>query len=151
MYGKWEIFAAVIARESDRFLIVHERRSGSHRGGWSIPGGAVNKRERVEAGAIRELREEAGVSVKLIQPAMLVTMTIMAPNEADLEYALAVFHAEIKSGSMVPSDTKEIIEAKLATIREIEQLIRKDQFPRLHPNIDKPLVRFFRKVAKIEA
>lgn len=148
MYGKYsEIFAAVISRSNDRFLIVRERRSRSHRGGWSIPGGAVEKGEQVERGAIREAREETGVSVKLLQPTALLTMTIKAPTEENLQYALAIFHASIKGGSMVPIDKKEIVEARLANGDEIELLIRKGQFPRMHPNIDKPIIGFFRKVA----
>ena len=143
-----EIFAAVIAREKDRFLIVRERRSPSHKGGWSIPGGAVEKGERVERGAIREVREEAGVNVKLLQPTALLTTKIKAPTEGSLEYALAIFQARIRSGSMIPSDKGEIAETRLATHREIELLIRNDHFPRMHPNIDKSVVRFFRTVAR---
>jgi len=148
MYGKWEIFAAVVARDNDRFLIVRERRSESHKGGWSIPGGAVEKGEKVERGAIREAREEAGVNVKLLQPTALLTTKIKAPTEGSLEYALAIFQARIVGGSTIPSDKKEIAEARLASRSEIEALIRNGQFPRMHPNIDKSVVRFFRKVAE---
>ena len=149
MYGEWEIFAAVIARKKGQFLIVRERRTGSHRGGWSILGGAVEKGEGVEAGAIREAREEAGISVKLLRPTALLTMTIKAPTEENLEYALALFNARITGGSMVPSDKKEIVEARLANRDEIELLIRNGQFPRMHPNIDKSIVGFFREVADL--
>src|SRR5437899_2883676 len=150
MYDEWvEIFAAVIARKKDRFLTVRERRSASRKGGWSIPGGAVEKGERVERGAIREAREEAGASVKLLRPTALLTMTIRAPTEENLEYALAIFHARITGGSMVPSDKKEIAEARLANHDEIELLIRNGQFPRMHPNIDKSIVGFFREVADL--
>ena len=149
MYDEWvEIFAAVIARKKDRFLTVRERRSASRKGGWSIPGGAVEKGERVERGAIREAREEAGVKVKLLQPTALLTTKIKAPTEGSLEYALAIFQARIRSGSMIPSDKGEIAETRLATHREIELLIRNDHFPRMHPNIDKSVVRFFRTVAR---
>ena len=150
MYGKYsEIFAAVIARNNDRFLVVRERRSISHRGGWSIAGGAVERGERVERGAIREAREEAGASVTLLRPTALLTMTIKAPTVENLEYALAIFNAGITSGSMVPSDKKEIVEARLANRDEIELLIRNGQFPRMHPNIDKSIVGFFREVADL--
>ena len=108
----------------------------------------MEKGESVERGAIREAREEAGVKVKLLQPTALLTTKIKAPTEGSLEYALAIFQARIRGGSMIPSDKREIAETRLVTRGEIELLIRNGQFPSMHPNIDKSIVRFFRTVAR---
>ncbi len=102
IFGRWEIFAAVIAGIDDRLLVVHERHSESHIGGWSIPGGAVEKDEDVEDGAVREVKEEAGTDVKLVRPTALLRATIMAPTEDSLEYALAIFHGNITGGIQIP-------------------------------------------------
>ncbi len=81
---------------------VHERHSENHIGGWSIPGGAVEKDEDVEDGAVREVKEEAGTDVKLVRPTALLRPTIMAPTEDSLEYALAIFHGNITGGIQIP-------------------------------------------------
>lgn len=56
------LFAVVIVRKADRFLLVHERKHGQR---WYLPAGRVEPGETFAAAAIRETLEETGVPVRL--------------------------------------------------------------------------------------
>lgn len=53
--------AVVIVRRGDRFVLVEETRDR----GWYLPGGRIEAGEDIVAGALREVREEAGIEVEL--------------------------------------------------------------------------------------
>jgi ADP-ribose pyrophosphatase YjhB (NUDIX family) len=55
-------FALVVVRRGDRFLLAQEKKYGQS---WSIPGGRVEPGETFVAAALREVKEETGVPVKL--------------------------------------------------------------------------------------
>jgi len=55
-------FALVVVRKGDRFLLAQERKYGQS---WTIPGGRVELGESLSEAAIREVREETGVPIKL--------------------------------------------------------------------------------------
>lgn len=54
-------FALVVVRRGDEFLLVHERKHGRL---WYLPAGRVEPGEPLTEGAIRETREEAGITVR---------------------------------------------------------------------------------------
>lgn len=55
-------YALVLVRRGDRFLLVEET---DHGGGWYVPAGRVEPGETLTAAALREVREEAGIDVRL--------------------------------------------------------------------------------------
>jgi ADP-ribose pyrophosphatase YjhB (NUDIX family) len=60
-YRNPTVGVAVILLEADRLLLV--RRSGSREGLWCIPCGHVEWDEEIRTAAVREFREETGLSV----------------------------------------------------------------------------------------
>lgn len=55
-------YALVLVRRGDEFLLVEEK---DHGGGWYLPAGRVEPGESLTAAALREVREEAGLDVRL--------------------------------------------------------------------------------------
>jgi ADP-ribose pyrophosphatase YjhB (NUDIX family) len=55
---------AVVVAEGDRILLVR-RRYDPLAGRWSLPGGALEVGESLEAGAAREVLEECGLEVRM--------------------------------------------------------------------------------------
>lgn len=55
-------YALTLVRRGDAFLLVEER---DHGGGWYLPAGRVEPGESLAAAALREVREEAGLEVRL--------------------------------------------------------------------------------------
>ena len=56
------VFALVVVRKGERFLLVQEAKHGNT---WYLPAGRVEPGESIEAAAVRETLEEAGVNVAL--------------------------------------------------------------------------------------
>jgi phosphatase NudJ len=56
------VFALVVVRRGDRFLLVQEAKHGNL---WYLPAGRVEPGETLAAGAVRETLEEAGIPVAL--------------------------------------------------------------------------------------
>lgn len=56
------LFAVVLVRKQDRFLLVHERKHGQR---WYLPAGRVEPAETLAQAAHRETLEETGVPIRL--------------------------------------------------------------------------------------
>ena len=76
-------------------------------GRWSFPSGYVNRGEVVERAIEREVLEETGLTVTA---GWLVGLY----SSADSPVALAVYHAEVRSGDLVAAD--EALEAGVFSI-----------------------------------
>jgi len=59
------IGVGVIVLNSDGEILLGQRMSNPGRGLWSLPGGKVDPKESVIEAGIREVAEEAGISVKI--------------------------------------------------------------------------------------
>lgn len=61
---------AVIQDEEDRILLVRHvpERGGFWKGKWICPGGGLRRGEKIEDGIRREVREETGLEIALLQP-----------------------------------------------------------------------------------
>jgi 8-oxo-dGTP diphosphatase len=61
-----EVVAAIIRETGGNRILLSQRRSDSHLGGfWEFPGGKVEPGESRESALIREVMEELGIRVKI--------------------------------------------------------------------------------------
>lgn len=57
---RWMVGAMVLVERGDKILLVRP----VYRGGWTLPGGVVDRGESPLDGGVREVREEVGLEVK---------------------------------------------------------------------------------------
>lgn len=62
----WLSVDCVVFDDEDRLLLIR-RRNPPFQGGYALPGGFVDAGETVEAAALRELREETGLSGTILR------------------------------------------------------------------------------------
>lgn len=106
--------ASVIVINNNKLLIVKSKSEQK----WSIPTGGIEKEETSEEAAIREVFEETGYSITLLNH-------IKTLNKLVKEYNVTVdyFLAEVHSGDMVINDPdEEIEEIKWITISEYDDI-----------------------------
>jgi ADP-ribose pyrophosphatase YjhB (NUDIX family) len=56
------VVALVFIRQDDRILLVRQNYGRRH---WSLPGGVMERGESVDEAAVREVKEETGLDVRL--------------------------------------------------------------------------------------
>lgn len=66
--GKQDISITVDAvvfkqKNTEKQVLLIQRKKDPYKGSWALPGGFLEKKENLEAGAIRELEEETGLKV----------------------------------------------------------------------------------------
>jgi 8-oxo-dGTP diphosphatase len=82
----------VIFDKDRKIYLLHRNKKGVTQ--WELPGGKVEAGESDEQAAVRELKEELGVDVKII-----VELGNTEFNEGDAEFSYVWFLAEIKKGN----------------------------------------------------
>ncbi len=93
--------SALIVRDG-RVLLV-QRAIEPARGAWDIPGGFLEEDEHPEAGAIRELREETGLSITLTGLLGIYLDTYGPPDEPDTTLNI-IYLAMAPHGDPQPAD-----------------------------------------------
>ena len=111
----------VVVWKHDKVLLV-KRGKHPRKNQWSIPGGAQELGETVEQGAIREVKEETGVTIKLIGLIDVVD-GIFDDGAGDISdhYTLVDFAAEWIAGDAVASG--DASETRWATLEDADRLI----------------------------
>lgn len=79
--GTWDehqtgLFVGTAAVDEGRVLLV----SNAEREGWEVPGGSVDPGESLRTAAVREVREETGVGVRLDRPLYVERQTFVHPD-----------------------------------------------------------------------
>lgn len=87
------------------------------------PSGGVEPGERFEAGAAREAYEETGLAIALDRYLVRMRARFDCEGEA-LEWTTHVFSARWTGGEPRPVDTREIAEARWATLAELDGDLR---------------------------
>ncbi|MBW2610614.1 MAG: NUDIX hydrolase [Deltaproteobacteria bacterium] len=96
--------------EIDNKIVLLKRGVEPERGKWVMPGGYVDRGEKVEAAAVRETSEECGIQVRVKNLMGIYSYT------GQIE-AVVVYVSEHLSGELIVGD--ETLEVKLLSPRDI--------------------------------
>ncbi|MBA3647253.1 MAG: NUDIX hydrolase [Chitinophagales bacterium] len=97
----------VIIEFPDREIILGKRKYSPFKGEWGLPGGHVEYGETVEDAAKREVMEETGLEVELLN----IVGVFSEPNRDPRGHAVSItYYARPTGGTLqAGSDTEEII------------------------------------------
>ena len=110
------MFALVVVRKGNRFLLVHERKHGQR---WYLPAGRVEFGETFPEAAKREVMEEAGVPISL-DGILRIEHTPRSDGSARIRMIFLASPVDDTPPKSVPDD--ESLEARWLTIGEIDTL-----------------------------
>ena len=109
-----ELAGAVIFNEKNELLLIH--RNTLNREQWELPGGKIEENEIPEETAIRELKEELDIDIKIVK---FLGSEYLKEDEFIMNYNW--FEAKIASG--IPKLMEEKFdEIKYFSIHELEKL-----------------------------
>jgi len=116
---RWPIPAVGLFVVKDGRVLLVRRGNEPGRGKWSLPGGRVRFGERSEDAAVREMREETGLEVRLRKVVDVVDVFWRGPEGELLEHFVIVdFEAEVVGGELRASD--DAIDARWFSPEELE-------------------------------
>ena len=100
------VAVGVVVRRGDQILLV-QRGKPPHRGSWSIPGGHLRFGETISDAAVREVREECGIEIKLRDGRLVLNR--IGRTEAVIQYHFVIIDllADWVSGEPVAGDDAE--------------------------------------------
>ena len=111
----------------DGRLLLVRRASRRGRGNWQVPGGFIEPDEAIEDAVVREVREEANITSKVV--GVLGLRNRYDPDVGNSMYVVLLLHPV--SGEPKPDD-KEVDRAEYFTLDEIKAL---DQVPAVNLEI----------------
>jgi 8-oxo-dGTP diphosphatase len=111
-------------------VLLVKRGKGPWRGSWSLPGGHIEPGETARAAAVREIREETGLSVEIVGLADVHDVIMRnARGALTAHYVLAVFYGRCLSGQPVAASDCE--DARFVPLAELKDYVLTDGAGRL--------------------
>lgn len=98
-----EFVAADLIIERKNYILLVKRKIPPFKGTWGIPGGRLQANETIEHTAVREMREETGLKVKLID----ILGVYSDPKRDPRKVTAVVFVAKYVSGKPKGGDDAE--------------------------------------------
>lgn len=111
------IKSAILIKKEDRFLLVQEN-GARVRGLWNWPQGKVEEGETTEQAAVREVKEETGLNIKVIK-----SLTILKDTFSDIR-ELHVFLGAVLDGE-IGFPENEIMNVQFFSFEQIEGIKNK--------------------------
>lgn len=94
-------------------------------GRWQLPKGLVNRDERPEAAALREVREEAGITTDMVEPLETIEYWYVSTNRGQrvrFHKFVHFFLLRYKSGQVTEHD-HEVNEARWVEINQAQAML----------------------------
>ena len=108
--------SAVLIKKGNTFLLA-KRNKKNYNGKWVIPGGGIDWGETIEEAAVREIKEETNLDIKIIK--LICFREII--NLKGEYHSIVFFHlAEPIGGELRASDDSE--EARFFSVDDIKKL-----------------------------
>jgi ADP-ribose pyrophosphatase YjhB (NUDIX family) len=113
------IVALVLVQQEGKTLLIQEAKQ-AYRGRWSLPGGRLETRELLADAAVREVREESGIEVRL--QGLLCIDQLLADADDIPNRLRFVFKAEAVGGELKREADEHSLQAGWFAREEIAQL-----------------------------
>ena len=110
------IAVGVLVIDKDKVLII-KRGEEPNKFLWSIPGGLVEIGEELEEAAIREVKEEMGIDIKIEKMIGIFNCINRNKNEIEYHYVIIDYIAREFTGSI--KTNKEILDFKWMKFNEL--------------------------------
>ena len=92
-----------IVFQDEKVLLVRRGREPL-KGEWSLPGGRLELGEHLEAAVVREVREETGLSVRVVRHAETLERIFREEERVRYHYVLVDFLCEVTGGKLLCGD-----------------------------------------------
>ena len=116
-----KVYVSTVIKNDDKILLIQEGKPNCY-GKWNVPSGHLEENEDILAAAIREVREETGLNVKLA--GLLGVYNNQFENNNSIQFS---FLGEVEDGSEPMFDGKEILDAKWVEMPAVSEYDLRDR------------------------
>ena len=88
---------------------------------WEFPGGTIRRGETIESGLVREVKEELGCDIKILEVIPHVRLSQIDGDRKNLSIFVLSYHAVITAGEII-CDGREVLEYRWVTEKELPEL-----------------------------